>query len=366
MNSTLFKYLLRKTYPVILVCLAILIVFYPLPVLFTPVNQNELPLAHGVTTYIYYTKYADTNLFLATIALLIFAYVLPIFIRISVLNKSKCDQYFSLPIKKGKLYLTTSLFTYLSLICTWTMMMLIGIIFSLIKQFPINYLYYLLYILSMYLVSAFAFATSSLFASLGNSKLDVWLLVIMSIIIPLLSGLSIHAVKKQFVEGVYDCISPIMAGNNLTTYFEKMSIIYPQEVVDYYAKININLVDEFGIGHIMSYVGSTVLGTGLFVLSYFQNLKFKAEDAGELTLYPYSFKLLIPILFALVIFDSNIPQYFNENEILNLVFIVSYSTICYFVLFFIIQRKIKVDKWILIYYAIALLGATGLSKLLIK
>jgi len=362
MNKTLFKFLLKRTYPIIIIGFAILFVFFPLPVIFTQVNTHSI----AIDSYarIFYTPPTETKLYLATIAIMILSYILPIFIRNTILSKSKCDQILSLPIKKSKLFLTTSVFTYLSLIATWTLMMLFGILFASFRSFPVHYEYYFLYTISMYLISAAAFATSSLFASLANNKLDCWILVIISTIFPILLATGIQsATRYSPSEEIFVSLSPIFASNNLTEFFQNKMIIYPQGYIDYMEQYPGSIDVIFSLGNTLSYISAVVFAIGFFILSYFQNIKFKAEDAGELSNYPYSYKLIIPLLYAIILFDSNIPAMFGD--MLTVVFVISYSSICYFVTFFIFNRKIRIDKWMVIFFFVSLLGSVGLSKLLL-
>ena len=216
----------------------------------------------------------------------------------------------------------------------------------------------------MYLISAAAFATSSLFASIANNKLDCWILVIISTVFPILLATGIQsATRYSPSEEIFVSISPIFASNNLTEFFQNKMIIYPQGYIDYMKQYPGSIDVAFSLGNTLSYISSLVFAIAFFILSYFQNIKFKAEDAGELSNYPYSYKLIIPLLYAIILFDSNIPAMFGD--MLTVVFVISYSSICYFVTFFIFNRKIRIDKWMVIFYFVSLLGSVGLSKLLL-
>lgn len=366
MNKTLIKYLLKRTYPIILIVFAILLIVYPLPMLFVKLNDTGINLYTNVGSEgyenVYYNSYASTHLYNSTIFLMILAYILPIFIRSMILSKPKCDLYLALPIKKGKLFITTSVFAYLAMIVAWTVMMLIGMSFTAIVHLPVRFGYYFLYILTMYLVSLAAFATSTLMSSLANNKFDAWLLAIIGIVLPLLIGLSLQVTENKYSEVYYCALSPIFAANNVTTFFEKSAIIYPDKVYSYFTTRNPGMLPTTGIPFLVSYISPIVLSVLFLGLSYLQTIKFKAEDAGELTRYRYSFKMIIPILFFVVLYDSDLNSFFTQSGTLSLISILSYTTIFYFILFFISKRKIKFDKWMVIFYFVSLIAALGLRS----
>jgi len=360
MNKTLFKYLFKRTYPIILVVFAILLIVYPLPILFLKLNQSLITI--GGDNTVFYNPYATTNLYNATIFLMILAYILPVFIRSMILDKPKCDLYLALPIKKEKLFITTSLFTYLAMIASWTLMMFIGMAFTAIIHLPVHYGYYFLYTASMYLVSFGAFATSTLMSSLANNKFDAWLLAIIGVILPLLLGLGVQVLENRFDEVYYCAFSPIFASNNITIFFEKSAIIYPDSVYNYFYTYLPNELPQTNLAFTISYISPLIIGIGFSGLSYLQTMKFKAENAGELSSYKYSFKMLLPILLFVVAYDSDLNHYFYTNDALSLISVLSYTTIFYFILSFISKRKIKFDRWMVIFYFIAIGAAIGLRS----
>jgi|GEM_PF-2139065 hypothetical protein len=361
MNKTLFKYLIKRTYPGIIISFFIMLIFYILPLATIIVNSTTL-YGNDNTLYSKYTNYSDTCLYLLTIVILIFAYFIPILVRGLVLKKAKCDVYLSLPIKKSKLYITTSLFGYLAIISTWSLAFLIGIVISLSKGLPVNYLYYLFYALTMYLLSFAAYATSSLLVSLANNELDAWLITILGILISLFIDQSIMNLFYSSKISFYVNGSPILAANILTTYFEKAAIIYPTDVYNYFMSLDIYL-PKFGYQEIFSYVIPTLTICIASPLAYLQTMKFKAENAGQLSEYNYSYRLILPLFLLCLLYVQDISNYFSIDSLLTLSIFIAYSSIVYFVLYFIAKRKIKFDLVMVLTYFITLGLALGLSYL---
>lgn len=364
MFTNYFVFLWKKNKRPLIILFMIFFTMFPLIVLFTKAGTEILYVfdsnKENIIEMINYTAYTSTNLYMATISIMVFAYIIPIYLNRIFYKKAAIDLYFSLPVKKVKMVSATYIFGFLSLFVTWLISFILGCIFAAILKMPVRFIEYFYYVLSMIGISFFAYSISFFFSKVANNITDAIGLNILVIMLPMifielgLSQLLNYSTRNLLINS----ISPIFVANNFTTYFEKRAVIFPAlspdianiiEIPEYFTNGN-----PFTSTNLISIIVSILFGGLLLFLSFREGIVFKGELAGERTIKVYGFKIIYP-LFMLPFFISNFSSIDSSIGLTSNVIGFIFLVVCYFVFYFVIKRKIKVDKELLISFSIVLL-----------
>lgn len=331
------RYLFFRYYKVALALLALGFILFPLIAITTPIPASEDGIQYPT----------DTHLYMGTTLVCTGSYLLPLFIRAKFTNRKKCDLFLSLPLSAKKIYVLDSLFAFIVFWVSFTLLFFVTMATNTIKGFLLGGEYGLYYA-SMFVLSLTIFAETSLIASLANNVADAILMLFSVELIPVLL-INIAFSGQNMIP--FLLLEPTALADEITVYCQD-ALTLNYDVVN--AEVSLTQM-------LLCLGGNLLLGVGAFALSYCEVKKFKSENAGDLTTKWYSYPLINTLLFTLL--SANILPFIGyDSEVfwLMLMLIIAF----YFVLEFIYQRKIKVDKWTLIRLAIVVVGGIGLGLLL--
>ncbi|MFI3330090.1 MAG: hypothetical protein R3Y05_06385 [bacterium] len=344
MNLNYIKYLWSKTNKFVIAGLVILSSIFLIQIMIqAPSTGNGT-----VSSYLPY----DLQLFILMIMVVSSSAILPIIVRKQMLSKQNCDTLLSLPLKRTILFTLTSLYTYLIILSIFTIMFVLGLITYFCMGMNIIVGYLLLYYLTVVITSLSIFIIMSAIMSFANNILDCILLFVLTVIISLTFPSMLDYVLRLFnVTYGYHSNGIVFSLDYISHFFAtKALVITPGFSLGRpdYTIFRYELTHEY-IDVLICFVLSIL---SLFV--FYKNIKsFKSYNVGERS-NELIFKIFIPLVFFLFLIFFGIGYEFMT------IFILS---ICYFVGWFIIYRKIKFTKYQIITYVITLLLVIVLSNI---
>lgn len=369
-----FTYLWNKTNKLILVGLIVCVLLFPAALLMsgeTWFTYFQYPLFDGNgsfvewvdTGYAYYPA-SQTKLYLYTILTMAGSYLVPIIVQATFQNKKRCDNLFSLPIRKETQILLTSVYGFVALQAVLWASALLGLGASAIVGLRYNIGYYFLYLLVMFALSLGVYGITTLYASLMNGCFDSVLLVLLSMLFPVVFC---AAFCKPSFGSPYLFTSPLYAANKYTCFFQEQVTWYADGLKELFLtlspeqKLNTGLFRyDFGgkeLGALFAFLGYGALSYGASFLLW---KRVKAEDAQTPSKRWYSYPLVFSAVMFCIFYMGNLWNNHEGDSILaNLVLIVAY-----FVFMFIMQRKIKFTKTIVIAFSLTFVLANIFGILL--
>ncbi len=336
MNLNYIKYLWSKTNKFVIASLIILSSIFLIHIIIqAPSTGNGT-----ASSYLPY----DLHLFILMLTVVSSSALLPIIVRKQMLSKQNCDTLLALPLKRTTLFTLTSVYTYLVIVTIFTIMFILGLITYFCIGMNIIVGYLLLYYLTMVITSLSIFIIMSAIMSFTNNIMDCILLFILTVIISLTLPLTLNYILRLTnVYNDYSSIGLIFSLDNISHFFAtKALVITPgfSTEIPSYVQFRDTLSYEY-LDVLLCVLLSLQL---LFV--YYKNIKsFKSYNVGEKS-NELIFKIFMPLVFFLL------AILFGVEYDLFAVFILS---ICYFVGWFIIYRKIKFTKYQIISCATTLL-----------
>lgn len=361
MNIKYFKYLFRSTLKTNIIMFLIMFMMFPLLVLFQDAGTSTTIVNNITFTFNIPT---DTKLYMATISMMVMAYVLPIGLHHIFHDKKALDSHLSIPVKNWQVTSTSMAFGLIDLFATWSLVFFLGLSASAIKQMPLNYAYYIAYFGTMLLIGGFAYMLSYLVTSITNSLIDTMLLEIIVFVLPFV----IMAFLSSFSGGIISSSSPlyfqpVYLADSLTSFFQGKSVVYPEGLINlwdlegqYNYYYYISSAYSWSVYYTIALSSLAVLIPSFGYLTILQMKHYKAEDAETVTRYPYSFRLFVPILATLLFAITSPTNSFG----IWLIFTVIIS-ISYFVGWFAINRKVGFNKEMLIMFGVSLVLGTAIS-----
>ena len=284
--KSLFLYYLKKRIPTLLI-------FGFITLLITVVITATTVMAHrvilhngGTSTYV-----SSTHLFYLSTLLVILASIIPIYEFAFKMRKTSVDLFYSLPIKRTKLYTTKYLIGLLELFILFTFNFLYVLIFASINmaQYDVTFklIYFLPYYFSMLGLGFLLYNWVSFFFTRGNTILDGIILTILSIFVVTLLASFAYAIKNKIESPEYR----VYTGEafNFTAY----SLVYNVTSI-FDSLVKANYKGELTL-HLVSFVVMMVVSISFVPLFFILNNKKKAEDTADINKEWYLYKLFIPL-----------------------------------------------------------------------
>lgn len=369
MNKTYFSYLLKKHYKTILLLTVISLFFLPLSALSTRVEtwdfaQNmwcEIPIPN---VEIPYYRAGDYSFGLHTVMTMLVAVVIPFFLHASFFNRNQLDADLALPIKKVQIATTNFVFGILSLIAISLFSFIIGFSIYAIKGLPLHFGMLLLYFLVIIVVALFMYILVYFSLSFVHTTGDAFILFGLIMLLPIFLG-GFISMNFSTGSGTFACkledffylFNPISLANRSQNYFSNSLIIQPAGFaaqVEAIGALGCDGYKNYALYHNMVWpltntimlIIYALLGTGLSFLTIWRIVTDKAEFASGKETSPYLTYYGI-IIIAFLAFISLI----DFNESLSF-FLAAFIFTSYFVAMFVNERKITLNKRILIPLAI--------------
>lgn len=391
MTKKYLLYLWNKTHKFVFIALLVFVLLYPVTILVTgtPYMMEYYVPTFDVTEGYYdqipsgfrHIRPEDTKLFMLTILAMVSAYLIPIIVQGTFQNKKRCDNLFSLPIKREKQIFLTSAYGFVMFLAIWWITALLGLGASFIVNLRYNVGYFFLYLLVMSVLALGVYGMTSLFVSLMRNPLDSILILAIVMLLPV----AYNFMADQFYYEVtntttfsYDSekfflfSAPIKVADHLTCFFQQEVAYYqeglrefilthgevriPTEGGGYYVMYNNLFRYSFGASETIALVEMLVFGIASYGTSFVLWKNVRAEQmqtpATEWYTHPlFSALIATPIFYLLNVFSNFEGTFFLLNAI---------GIVAFFVASFIFQRKIKFTKANIISFAISF----GLANIL--
>ncbi len=284
MRNLIFYYLKKRTYPVVVISVILILIAYLImkngfTVTFTTetgspkIYSKNSPLA-AITT---------TGCILATIV--------PMFEFYFKMRKVNIDQMYSLPITKKKLYLTKYLIGLCVVIVPIIIMSIYCFLYILLSDHVFNLIYYLPWIFALILVLAVIYTIVTFIYTRCNTYYDGVINIVLAIFALALIPLFVD--RNETYIGDYNLLySP---ANLITTLFDAYFGVSPWQSISVEEAL---ILDAREIVSLSIYLALAVVSFVLFILL----LKYdKAEDATEITNSIFTYKTAIPYYVILLI-----------------------------------------------------------------
>lgn len=303
-HKNYYKYLFRKLIPITVIASIIFIIANFIHII--SVDLSEIT----TSTYIPYIPYDRRDSAIATITIVscIYALFFPIYIFSYRFSKKKVDIYYSLPINKGSLALTSFLGGLTSIAISFTISYLLGFFVILAKDHAgVNLALYLPYYFIALILLLLTYMIGSSFALLGNNKTDVAIELILINLLPLLISYTLH----NYVSDISRKFDNHISLDVLTPFVGIYSIIQSfGEFISYSYKPTFPLI-EFqdcmfeNAGNIYSYYTPYLASLILFIILalvlipafYYSTKKAKSENAALIQTSYYGVRTFYSILF---------------------------------------------------------------------
>ena len=271
------------------------------------------------------TYYPDGNPFiLFTIVAMILSTIFPMAEFSFKMKKTSVDLYYSLPIKKHKLYLCKYLIGLLEVIIPISISYIIGFLYVLTHENVYNMIYFLTYFVELIGLIVVLYTIISFIYIQNNTEVDgVINIIFFSVVFVFISSiveemfnLNSESILQYSFFFTYSPITVITTIN--------LDLLYGEEVAQIYLNRSI-----------LSIVFFSIIAIALFVLEIFMLKKDKSEDCGQISNSYFSYKVMIPIILTCSLGLVNI-YYESYFSILIIIIIAG----AYF-LYCLYQRKIK-------------------------
>ena len=246
-----------------------------------------------------------TYLNLLTSIFIIYALLIPIFEFSFKMNKRSIDLFYSLPLKKEKLYLTKFLLGLIELFIVFTVSFIFIVLHLVVitskGNYNVNLIYYLYYYLIVLGFGSLLYSWVCFFFTKGNTIIDGIILTVLSFfVLQIIAGNVIIPLRNaRIIDRNYPYLqlNPFDGLVQFTNYFDK-SI----------SASTINYI--FNNSTIISIVIMTVLSISLIPLLFITNNLKKAEDTSDINNEWYTYKLLLPIYSICLYSLTNLSFYY--------------------------------------------------------
>ena len=307
--KNLTKYYTKKNLPLFIIILSITVIFSFICVTTQPFTGREW------VKDTWYPVIQDTGMEYLTILMIVMAVIFPIYEFIFKMRKNSCDLFYSLPVKRHKLYLFKYLFGLCELLIIFLANFLIistvGIIkfagkeFYYINQNPTTFTFnpgfYYLFLLIIVVGGILIYSWVAFFFTRGNTIVDGIIniglssFVIAAIIIGTLVFLSSFDIKLKSTV-IEEFLNPLyyIPYVNLYVCCDKLS------------KVAMG-IEVYPMAIFPTVVMATI-SIALIPLFVVLSKKERAEDTGDITDSPFSYKVFLPI-FIISLFVLNDLRY---------------------------------------------------------
>lgn len=372
MNKQYFKYLFKTTYKQGIVGLVIALFIFPLQTLLNSLATRLVTLTPVGGEPVSLVFYSSSNLdytFAAVITLL-FSIVIPIVLYAGFYSKRYLDNILSLPVKRRQLHLTNYIYGFIVNAIIISVTFLTSMIIVMIKGFPLNFAVALLVLLILLVLAFIVYSLSFLASILASNIVEN---VLLQFILHLISGLFFFAVLSFIYSSNYgtypvDNFYPFSVIHTIIEELKDLSINFDKQWISDYDKVKhlINVADEgfylpvymyltpgkFDMKQILEVLPYLIVmvasAGGLTAVGIYLAVIKKPEGAGLPSKEKYSLPTLMPIFFFLLVYYVGVLTlnyssgyvYLDYNTILTFVF----AAIGYFIILFIVKRKIKLNK----------------------
>ena len=346
MSNTYLRYLLKEHKKSIIIIYIIVSLLTVSSVLFTYIDPEEVPLFYSHVV----VSYANSLVGFLTFILLLFV---PLS-RSMFFKKQTVDMFFSIPVTKKEIAITTSVFTYLSILILFLPLFLLGPVFFLIKGIQYNIGAYFAYLPLALVQLTFFSSLINLATSLSNSIIDSFA-----------TSMTMNGALFSFLAVVLLIVLPFLNEQ------EQMSLAYKYLTSLTYSGLDNNIqeftesiqtFDSFAYSGplILSFVISIVKIPGYAYLSNYFASKYKAEDASTPSRNKYGIRnQILPIYFLVGllvgIFSYSLIDSLKELAILIGILFVFTSIGIYLVEAF-VNRSFKFKKDTLLRMIIPFIG----------
>ena len=283
----LLKYHFKKKWVLIVVLsfVALLITYLT--------NANHSYIASYTSIYelnIQYVYATNPPIITPTVISAILATIIP-FVEFSFkMKKVNIDQYYSLPIKREKLYLTNFIFGYIEIIIPVTVSYICGLLSLFNKPSMFENIYFLPYYFVLLFITLLVYSIITFIYTRNNSFIDGFvnvIFIIFSLCIFVGALKTIFNATETFVniEDYFDASWYILYSpyTYLSGIFEEL--LCNGHLVEYYEDLPIIRVA------LSLFI---ILGIACFVLFYLFSKREKAEDCLQITKSFISFRTMIP------------------------------------------------------------------------
>ena len=283
----LLKYHFKKKWVLIVVLsfVALLITYLT--------NANHSYIASYTSIYelnIQYVYATNPPIITPTVISAILATIIP-FVEFSFkMKKVNIDQYYSLPIKREKLYLTNFIFGYIEIIIPVTISYICGLLSLFNKPSMFENIYFLPYYFVLLFITLLVYSIITFIYTRNNSFIDGFvnvIFIIFSLCIFVGALKTIFNATETFVniEDYFDASWYILYSpyTYLSGIFEEL--LCNGHLVEYYEDLPIIRVA------LSLFI---ILGIACFVLFYLFSKREKAEDCLQITKSFISFRTMIP------------------------------------------------------------------------
>ena len=240
----------------------------------------------------------NTGIIYLSVVVAVFASLIPIYEFTFKMRKNSIDLFYSLPVKRYKLFLTKYLIGLLELFIIFTVSFIYVLIFVIIsynknKEILITYgiqfniIYYLPYYFSILAIGALLFTWVSFFYTRGNTVFDGLLLTALSVFVLMIAvwafEYTLSIFKYHFGDEKYRY-------NSTFIYYTAYSpIVYITQVYE-------RLVKGYnGASYWTSFIVMSCISIALIPLFLILNNNKKAEDTSDIVSEWYLYKLFIPV-----------------------------------------------------------------------
>lgn len=356
-NKNYFKYLLRTTFPLLIVCAVVAIIGIGLFPFMTYMNDGSLANYNYTISYIYQLQQFY-------IILVFLAVAVPLFMHSRYYSKNSSDIFLSLPMNRQQAFFTENAFGLIAVVGSTILGFLFGVMFTAVA----NYTYYmaetygqifqafpilLIAIICVYLMSNLA-------VNLSNSMLEAIFMIIAVFMIPLLLWeFVISYIISPFYEFPYRMI-------NLLTFAPIMPYSAFASAISYkwngYQQVYTVEYQYYG-ENILILLINFIVWVGLNVFGYQRFIKMKSEHLGTATMESFAGPDAHAVLFFLCFFFCGMGLHPSQINMYILTYFIAFLVI-YWISLFILRRKITFRKDDLIRFVISLVTGVFLGMLL--
>ena len=285
----------------------------------------------------YYIDYlkgpASPPIMFITIMACILTIIIPVIEFKFKMKKISIDQMYSLPIKRGKLYLTRFIFGFIEILIPITILFFDCIITILLSEHMFDMKYFFIYYLCLVGMIFILYSTVAFFFSRGNTIIDGIMnigFITFLFVFAVMAFNSLKPNKNVHVWGSdFFIFSPLI---NISNYF--MDKVCEKSVNNIGAAFNVDVLDETQIFSLVMFI---VIGIVSFILFYFINKNDKAEDSMQISNSWFSYKTFIPLYIILL-------SLYGALSFDDLIFYIIIS-IMGFVAYVIYRRGLKFKKY---------------------
>lgn len=336
--KSLLRYYAKKRIPVLSIVVFIALVI-SVAITATTAMVVRFRTDRGVVEYV-----SNTYLYYLTTMMAIFATLIPIYEFSFKMRKNSIDLFYSLPVKRNKLYIAKYLIGMVELFIIFTVCFIYVFIFAAIsvngRDVEFHIVYYVPYYFTILGLGFLLYNFIAFFYTRGNSAFDGILLTLLSVFAVTLVASFVYAIIGKIQEPRYHPYTG--QAFNFTAY----SLIYHLTSI-YSTLLTKSVSHPTPTVYLPSFITMLIVFVALVPLFFILNNSKKAEDTGDINTEWYLYKTFIP-LYIICIYATITAHPFY----MILVPVAGY------VGYVINNRSFKIKKWDIIFLASStLIGA---------